>query len=156
MKNVTLTRFAYSPMGTFGVLRIEGTNFEAYTVELPWVDVDKNGVSDRNVSCIPEGVYPLVPVADADTRVSTAGLGSYIVDQVPGRQGIMFHIGNTIEDILGCVVMGSVLGMPITRSRKRLWGVLNSTDIYKQWMAVMNGEPGTLTVRFTTNRPVGA
>ena len=51
MKKVLLERFAYSPMGTFGVLTVD--DFECYTVERPWLD------NKPRESCIPEGVYRL-------------------------------------------------------------------------------------------------
>lgn len=154
MKTVRLVRFAYSPIGVFGMLSIDGQQFSCFTVERPWVDANRDGISDRSVSCIPEGTYPLVPVRDEDTSVTTAGLGAYVVDKVPGRSGIMIHIANTMDDLEGCIGLGNVLGATKTlKSPFPRWSVLNSSTTYKVFMAIMKGEPGQLIVSFTTNRP---
>ena len=49
MKTLTLTRIAYSNMGVFGQLEVDGQAL--YSVERPWLD------NKRIVSCIPEGAY---------------------------------------------------------------------------------------------------
>lgn len=77
---------------------------ELLTFELP----DKQ--NQRNISCIPEGVY----VAERVLGVTTLG-GTYIsetfrLQDVPGRSGILFHIGNTEKDTQGCILLGLKLG----------------------------------------------
>lgn len=74
--------------------------------------------------CIPLGVYPLrlqtqgdKSAAYARTYSSKFGLGWHkgmvLIDDVPGRIGIEFHIGNSIADTLGCLLAGeSVLNPP--------------------------------------------
>ena len=49
---VKLERFAYTPMGTFGRLKVG--DFEFFTVERPWVD------NEPFKSCVLEGEYELL------------------------------------------------------------------------------------------------
>lgn len=67
--NLTLDRFAYSPLGTFGKIEELGV----YPVERPWED-NKTGIS-----CIPEGKYVC-------RRVNSPRFGNvFEVTNVPGR-----------------------------------------------------------------------
>lgn len=152
MKNLTLTRFAYSPIGTFGLLKIEGTPFSCYTVERPWVDANKDGLSDNSVSCIPEGSYPIQPVQHHPGKPN--GYPAYTLLNTGNRTAIHIHIANTMDDLEGCIGLGNILGATTTpKSPFPRWSVLNSATTFKAFMDTMAGDLGQLTIAFTTDRP---
>jgi hypothetical protein len=85
-----LTRFAYLPEGTIGVIQIpQGPRI--YTIERPWQD------NEPYYSCIPEGEYPL--------EWDTTGR----IKDVPRLRGteprtqINIHAANHPEELHGCI-----------------------------------------------------
>ena len=55
----------------------------------------------------------------------------------------MIHIGNTIDDLRGCIAPGKGLGFI-----KRKWAVTNSTKAFNEFMAAMNAEEqATIKIR---------
>lgn len=140
MKSLTLTRYGYTPMGTFGLLKIEGTDFQAYTCERPWQN------NERGVSCIPEGVYPIVPCIHHPGQPDA--YPAYLLQKTDPRAEIEIHVGNTMDDVQGCILLGSELGFA-----KGKWAVVNSTTTFKRFMELMAGDSGTLSIRLTWDRP---
>ena len=110
--NIHLDRFAYTPMGTFGHLVYGG--FECFTVERPWED------NKPFHSCIPVGIYDLQP-----SRYHRGGYDSFEIVDVTGRSQIKIHIGNTMDDVVGCIALGEKLGLV-----KNHWAVLSSTRAF--------------------------
>lgn len=92
-----LSRF-YSGKCTLGVITDEQNEIICYTLENPWED------NARNVSCIPDGDYEVVPYSSAKYP------HSFEIIDVPGRDAILIHHGNTIKDTLGCILVGESLG----------------------------------------------
>jgi hypothetical protein len=126
---ITLERFAYTPMGTFGKIMFE--EFECFTVERPWLD---NKVRQ---SCIPEGSYSIKL-----GMYNRGGYLAYEVMDVPGRSLIKIHVGNTMDDIVGCIAPGKSLG-----SLGGKWGVTSSKKAFKEFMAGMEDiETATLNI----------
>lgn len=117
---VPLTRKMYTPMGTFGTLDLGGI-WECYTLELLWKD------NARGISCIPCGTYPL-----RRSRYNQGGYDCWEICDVDARDEIKMHIGNTIDDIRGCVVMGKALGYI-----KRKWAVTSSGIAFREFMYLM-------------------
>lgn len=81
----------------------------AVTLELPWKD------NARNISCIPQERYKCV-------RVNSRKFGeTFQLIDVPNREGILIHWGNTIKDTEGCILLGTGIGntesISITQSR---------------------------------------
>jgi hypothetical protein len=107
--DVTLHRFAWGPWGTFGVLKV-GNLGAWYTVELPWRD------NEIGVSCIPTGEYPM-----SRHDWFTKPEAQWRVDGVEPRSDILFHVGNTVDDLRGCIAPGQDLGWVHGR-----WAVTNS------------------------------
>ncbi len=106
MNKATLQRFYHGEV-TFGKLQLEWIpgHPDIYTIELPWND------NKSNISCIPQGLYNVVP-HNTKERPRTFRLLN-----VPGRQGILIHIGNYATDIMigkelhekdtkGCILVG--------------------------------------------------
>lgn len=88
-----LIRVGQSVRGTFGVIRFLSVPF-VLTLERPWQD------NAQNVSCIPSGRYRC-------ERVRSPKFGwTFEVKNVPNRDHVLFHSGNTIEDTHGCILVG--------------------------------------------------
>ena len=122
-KLVELNRFAYTPIGTFGKLYM--SEFECYTVERPWLN---NKVRE---SCIPEGEYDIEL-----GRFNRGGYAAYEVMNVPERSLIKIHIGNSMNDVIGCIAPGKSLGWI-----HQTWAVTSSTTTYKEFMKAMENAP---------------
>ena len=95
--NLLIIRNTFTEVSTIGKLYLNG-EWLCDTLENPYLD------NQRNISCIPEGEYTV--------RLRTAGeSGSknylhLLVKDVPNRDLILFHIGNTAKDTRGCVLVG--------------------------------------------------
>lgn len=94
-----LLRLTETPTATLGVLLINGFP-ELTTLELPWVG------NQRNISRIPPGRYPLIRRKDARTSGGLEIPFTVEVGNVPGRSGILFHVGNSSADTQGCILVG--------------------------------------------------
>lgn len=115
MISLLLVRDDQNAERTMGKLTAEGLSL--FTLELPW----KNNQHD--ISCIPEGRYSL-----AFTWSQTHQKFMWHICGVPGRDAIEIHIGNTVKDVLGCVVVG--LG-------RQQDSISESTAAYSEFLAFM-------------------
>jgi hypothetical protein len=93
MKSLTLKRISTNDDGTYGVL-IENTTPFALTLEDPWLN------NQRYISCIPSGTYVCAG------RLSPKFGATFEVKDVPDREDILFHRGNTEDDTKGCILVG--------------------------------------------------
>jgi hypothetical protein len=93
MNEVMLKRVSYTRKGTFGVLTKGGTPL-CVTLEDPWEG------NERGVSCIPVGRYRV------EKHSGTKFKDAWVLKNVPGRTAILIHIGNSIEDTSGCILVG--------------------------------------------------
>lgn len=110
--NVILRRFPSTNQGTFGALFIDNVPV-CLTCEDPWNN------NEHDISCIPLGIY------QCQKYNSARFVNVWELQDVPGRTSILIHMGNTINDTHGCILVGygfSVLnGLPsITDSVKTL------------------------------------
>ena len=92
---ITLKRVSKTKQGTFGVLLGNNNLPICVTLENPWRD------NNRNVSCIPFGRYICYKHLSDKFKIETFRVGD-----VPNRDGIIFHAGNTPKDTLGCILTG--------------------------------------------------
>ena len=90
---LTLRRLASSPKGTPGVLM---HNFFPLVTTLEPMEI-----------IIPCGSYlcKLVPSPPHIAKINRSTL-DWVVDDVKGHVGIFFHIGNTVRDTQGCILVG--------------------------------------------------
>ena len=116
---IHLERFAYTPFGVFG--RLMFPEFQCFTVERPWLD------NRPRESCIPEGSYEMQL-----GRYNRGNYPAYELLNVPGRSLIKIHIGNTMDDLLGCVAPGKALGWVENK-----WAVTSSRVAYGEFMEAM-------------------
>ena len=97
MINLLLIRDTFSKESILGELFINGERI-CDTLENSWQD------NQRNISCIPEGVYPVrlrLPRESASRDYL-----HLLVQEVPNRDWILFHRGNTAKDTSGCILVG--------------------------------------------------
>jgi hypothetical protein len=102
MKTIRLYRHEMNYDGTFGRLFLDWNygqlDTEFWTCELPWY------YNFRAISCIPAGRYNV-------KHYSSKRFGETLkVANVPGREGILFHIGNWVDNTDGCILVGKKRG----------------------------------------------
>jgi len=70
------------------------TVFSCHSLELPWRN------NQRNISCIPEGVYQV-----RKRRSDAFGTHFHILN-VPNRDLILIHEANHVHELRGCIAIG--------------------------------------------------
>lgn len=99
--NATLQRLiplAQSDKGVLGVWITDRPLFA--TLELPWKD-NKN-----DISCVPAGTYHVKKIYSTHFNRNV-----FMLSNVPDRDAIEIHVGNTVNDIRGCIVVGMEYSM---------------------------------------------
>ena len=97
MINLLLIRNTFSKKSTVGELFLNGERI-CDTLENSWQD------NQRNISCIPEGVYPVrlrLPRESASRDYL-----HLLVQEVPNRDFILVHRGNFPSQTQGCLLVG--------------------------------------------------
>lgn len=90
MRTLILHRI-YLPSATLGTFLYED-RLLTLCLELPWRH------NEQQVSCIPEGTYPI-------TWENHAKFGQvYRLHNVPNRDGVLIHTGNELGDTHGCLL----------------------------------------------------
>ena len=126
--NFTLIRVARTDDGVFGVL-LKGSKPFAVTLE----PEDKN--NQRNISCIPAGSYYCEPF-------DSPRFGwTYRVMDVPERDYILFHAGNTEGDTEGCILVAESFGELRGKS-----AILDSKKGFSEFRDKAGGNRITLTI----------
>ena len=97
MINLLLIRDTFTEESTIGELFLNGERI-CDTLENPYLD------NQRNISCIPEGVYPVRLRLPRES--ATRDYLHLLVQEVPNRDWILFHRGNTAKDTSGCILVG--------------------------------------------------
>jgi hypothetical protein len=115
---VRLTRIE-ERKGTFGVLTICGQAF-CVTLELP----DK--LNKQNESNIPPGQYVCKKI------ISPKFGETFQVIDVINRSMVLFHAGNFLKDIRGCIILAQYYGK--LRGER---AVLNSGKTFRRFMEIM-------------------
>jgi len=105
--------------GTFGVLRV---NKRVFCVTLEPPDL----LNEKNESSIPAQQY-LCRRYSSEKHPDT-----YEVTDVPGRDYVLFHSGNTVDHTAGCILLGQHFGK--LREKR---GVLNSGQTFHNFMGLM-------------------
>jgi Family of unknown function (DUF5675) len=130
--NVFLKRYESGNQGTFGKIIVNGIVIAA-TCEDPW-----NG-NQHGISCIPEGIYQCAPHSGARFK------NVWEVEDVPSRDAILIHAGNTIKDTRGCVLVGArrgvglLNGLPFITDSEKTLNMLRLTLPPRFLLTVKNG-----------------
>jgi len=95
--NLLIIRDTFTENSTIGELFINGERF-CDTLENPWLN------NQRNISCIPAGQYKVRLRLPRES--ATRDYLHLLVQDVPNRDYILFHIGNTAKDTSGCILVG--------------------------------------------------
>jgi hypothetical protein len=118
-----LVRITEQNGATMGVLCVNDMP-EFVTLEDAWRD------NERKISCIPVGRYKVKP------RQSPKFGRTYQVMDVPERDHILFHAGNTHKDTNGCILLGMQFGKLGNES-----AILASRSAFNRFLDLMAGTP---------------
>lgn len=114
-----------APLATFGLLTDGEHKLLAYTLELPWLD------NQRDVSCIPLGTYAATRRWSPKHRCDV-----FELQGVPGRSNIELHVGNTVSDTEGCILLGSGFGTIPTEAGD-VKGIIRSKPAFDRFMSAL-------------------
>lgn len=121
---IHLTRYESTSNGTFGKLVVGDHTYD--TIERPWLD------NKKEVSCIPPGLYTLVshkrPNGDNVYALVNEEKGiTHYQEPNSKRYLILIHIGNYLDDIIGCIAPGMHRsGNTVSQSRKAMEKIMNA------------------------------
>ena len=132
--NAVLQRLIQNDKVTLGELTIEDKIFK--TLELPW----KN--NQRNISCIPAGEYKATYIFSNRFQKNL-----FVLHNVPGRDNVELHIGNTVADTHGCILLG-------TDCNIEECCITNSKIAFDSFMTTALREGFSLTIKDVPNEPV--
>jgi hypothetical protein len=149
MKRPILDRKPTTPTYTEGFLTLPDSGLLA-TIERPWIDDGTPG-GKPFASCIPAGVYDLIPHKRPDGAEVVAlinpALGvHYLQDDVPaqgGRYLILMHVGNWAHDVVGCIAPGAYHA---DSSQGRM--VKSSGKSMRRFMDYLAGDDAQLEIRW--------
>ena len=95
--NLLLIRDTFTDKSTLGELFLNGERM-CDTLELPYIN------NEKRISCIPEGEYKVRLRTARES--ATRDYLHLLVQDVPNRDYILFHRGNSAKDTSGCVLVG--------------------------------------------------
>ena len=137
-----IKRFHKGSEGVSGHLHINGS-FYCFTLERPDMD------NQQRISCIPIGRYNMVLRKEV-TEMTTKYRNKYdyftwhlMLEKVKGRSGIYIHVGNSINDSYGCILVGEqVNSIHFLSSSRKAYKPFYA----KVTAAIERGEAVTLTI----------
>lgn len=113
MNDLRMIRDSYGDKETLGKFVDENSITIAHTIERPWIaGLNPGGMPFE--SCVPDGIYQLVPHTRPSGRKVVAlvnpDLGVwYQKEDRPnpwGRYLVLIHSGNYVENVVGCIAPG--------------------------------------------------
>lgn len=116
---ITLVRHGYLHDCTVGWLH--AGSLRLATIELPYRPDPRGPGGQRRISCVPDGSYRLIPHRSAKFgdvwALTNPALGVwYQPGDIPrgqawGRSAILIHSANVVDDVEGCIAVGTRHGM---------------------------------------------
>lgn len=110
---VHLKRFSYASTETEGVMYVDHEKFA--TIERPWIPNPNGSKGGKpSESCIPDGMYSMQmitrPNGSKAFAIWNTDLGVFRNPSdhpiSKGRDLILVHVGNTVQDVIGCIAPG--------------------------------------------------
>lgn len=149
MKSVIITRNQTTDEGTFGTLKTVDGKLTLHTLELPWRDVNKDGIGDPQKSCITPGTYRAI------WHESPSKGWCYWLQDVKGRSHILIHSANYAGDVdkgwqsqlLGCIAPALSVGKMANNKGKQQMAGLNSRAACKALFDWANKEDLLVTIK---------
>ena len=93
--DLQLIRYCYGPDSVQGLLKFgKQHEMSLWTLECPWRD---NAIF---ISCVPDGSYTLVAFDSPEHP------DCWVLTPIQNRNGILIHVGNTVTDTQGCILIG--------------------------------------------------
>ena len=130
--NLLIIRDTFTKESTIGKLFINGESF-CDTLENPYIN------NERNISCIPEGNYKVRLRLPRES--ATRDYLHLLVQDVPNRSYILFHIGNTAKDTSGCILVGNGRKQDIVENSRL------AMDLVMQEIIYLGGENINLIIK---------
>ena len=130
--NLLLIRETFTKESTIGKLFINGESF-CDTLENPYIN------NQRNISCIPEGNYKVRLRLPRES--ATRDYLHLLVQDVPNRDYILFHIGNSAKDTSGCILVGNGREQDIVENSRL------AMDLVMQEIIYLGGENINLIIK---------
>tara|TARA_R100000654_G_scaffold17445_2_gene36488 strand:+ start:1717 stop:2151 length:435 start_codon:yes stop_codon:yes gene_type:complete len=122
--NLLIIRDQFTDKSTIGKLYVNG-DFYGHTLELSWQD------NKKNVSCIPKGVYDVSkrhPNKSASYKYE-----HLLIENVPNRNYILFHIGNYPKDTNGCILLGNTRALNfVGDSKSAFYNLMYDLQLYNE------------------------
>lgn len=143
--NILVNRVEPSDLGTLGTMAIDG-KFVGYTLE----DAERE-VKIAGETCIPKGTYRVLLRNEGGmtkkyaSKYGKAHKGMLWLQDVEGFKWVYIHVGNTVSDTDGCILVGKTWHIDGTPFVGR--SVDAYTDIYSKIApAIEDGDDVWLTV----------
>tara|TARA_R100001224_G_scaffold15250_1_gene7592 strand:- start:5984 stop:6490 length:507 start_codon:yes stop_codon:yes gene_type:complete len=130
--NLLIIRDTFTEQSTIGNLYLNGELF-CDTLENPWLD------NQKNISCIPKGEYKVRLRTARES--ATRDYLHMLVEDVPNRSYILFHIGNTAKDTQGCILVGQ------SRQQNRVNNSRLAMDLLMKEIIHLGGEEINLIIK---------
>ena len=130
--NLLIIRDTFTEKSTIGRLFINGESF-CDTLENPWID------NQRSISCIPKGNYKVRLRLARES--ATRDYLHLLVQDVPNRDYILFHRGNTAKDTSGCILVGNGREQDIVENSRL------AMDLVMQEIIYLGGENINLIIK---------
>jgi len=130
--NLLIIRDTFTEKSTIGKLFINGESF-CDTLENPWID------NQRSISCIPKGNYKVRLRLARES--ATRDYLHLLVQDVPNRDWILFHRGNTAKDTSGCILVGNGRQQDIVENSRL------AMDLVMQEIIYLGGENINLIIK---------
>jgi len=130
--NLLIIRDTFTKESTVGRLYINGESF-CDTLENPWID------NQRSISCIPKGNYKVRLRLARES--ATRDYLHLLVQDVPNRDYILFHRGNTAKDTSGCILVGNGRQQDIVENSRL------AMDLVMQEIIYLGGENINLIIK---------